>query len=110
MSRVGSVVQCGLIYNKVGRIIVVFEVKKEYLQRSSKKKFVLLFERRFRFSFEVLALFSRIFFTERNNLLFLGAFTLLADEGFVNVRDHTASSNGGLNKCVQFFVSSDGQL
>jgi hypothetical protein len=37
MSRVGSVVQCGLIYNKVGRIIVVFEVKKEYLQRSSKK-------------------------------------------------------------------------
>ena len=60
--------------------------------------------------FDVLALFSRIFFTERNNLLFLGAFTLLADEGFVNVRDHTASSNGGLNKCVQFFISSDGQL
>lgn len=107
MSRVGSVVQCGLIYNKVGRIIVVFEVKKEYLQRSSKKAMFLRENLDF---FDVLALFSRIFFTERNNLLFLGAFTLLADEGFVNVRDHTASSNGGLNKCVQFFISSDGQL
>jgi len=50
MSRVGSVVQCGLIYNKVGRIIIVFEVKKEYLQRSSKKKpKSLVFERRFGF-------------------------------------------------------------
>lgn len=45
MSRVGSVVQCGLIYNKVGRIIVVFEVKKEYLQRSSKKSQKVLFLR-----------------------------------------------------------------
>ena len=110
MSRVGSVVQCGLIYNKVGRIIVVFEVKKEYLQRSSQKSQKVMFLREYLDFFDVLALFSRIFFTERNNLLFLGAFTLLADEGFVNVRDHTASSNGGLNKCVQFFISSDGQL
>jgi len=110
MSRVGSVVQCGLIYNSRQNYSSIRGKKRISPAQFQKKKFVLLFERRFGFSFDVLALFSRIFFTERNNLLFLGAFTLLADEGFVNVRDHTASSNGGLNKCVQFFVSSDGQL
>ena len=38
------------------------------------------------------------------------AFTLLADERFVDVRNDTAAGNGGLDEGVQLFVTTDGQL
>ena len=37
-------------------------------------------------------------------------FATLHDEGFVDVRNHTTTSNGGLNQSVKFFVSANGQL
>jgi len=39
-----------------------------------------------------------------------GSVALLADQGLVDVRDHAASGNGGLDEGVQLFVSSDGEL
>lgn len=34
----------------------------------------------------------------------------LNDQGLVNVRDHTTSSNGSLDQSVQLFVTADSQL
>jgi hypothetical protein len=39
-------------------------------------------------------------------LLLLG----LVDEGLVNMGDHTAASNGGLDKGVELLISTDGEL
>lgn len=40
----------------------------------------------------------------------LGLLGLLEDESLVNVRDDTTSSDGGLDECVEFLVSSDCEL
>merc|ERR1711998_639655 len=34
----------------------------------------------------------------------------LVDQGLVNVRDHTTTSNGSLDECVQLLVSTNRQL
>jgi len=39
-----------------------------------------------------------------------GPVALLADQRLVDVRDHTAAGNGGLDEGVQLFVSPDGEL
>jgi len=109
MSRVGSVVQCGLIYNSRQNYSSIRGKKRISPAQFQKKSLSCFLREDLDFFLMYLRCFHE-FFSRKSNLLFLGAFTLLADEGFVNVRDHTASSNGGLNKCVQFFVSSDGQL
>ena len=42
--------------------------------------------------------------------LLLSSFALLANKGFVDVRNDTTASNGGLDEGVQFFVTTDGKL
>ena len=37
-------------------------------------------------------------------------FAALHDQGFVDVGDHTTTSNGSLDQSVKFFVSANGQL
>lgn len=32
------------------------------------------------------------------------------DKGFMNMRNDTTGCNGGFDECVQFFISSNGQL
>lgn len=32
------------------------------------------------------------------------------DKGFVNVRDHTTTGDGGLDQSIELFVTSDGEL
>ena len=39
-----------------------------------------------------------------------GFFAALHDKGLVDVWDHTAASNGGLDQSVKLFVSANGQL
>lgn len=43
-------------------------------------------------------------------LLLLGAFSLLANERFVDMRNDSSSSNGGLDECIQLLVTTDGEL
>jgi hypothetical protein len=39
-----------------------------------------------------------------------GAFSLLANQGLMDVGDNSTTGDGCLDQCVQFFVSSDSQL
>ena len=54
----------------------------------------------------------RYYYLQSGSLLLRShsTFALLPDERLVDVRDHTTTSNGGLDQSVQLLVSPDGEL
>jgi hypothetical protein len=43
-------------------------------------------------------------------LALLGTLGGLVDKGLVNVRNHTTTSNGGLDECIQLLVTTNSKL
>ena len=54
----------------------------------------------------------RYYYLQSGSLLLWShsTFALLPDQRLVDVRDHTTTSNGGLDQSVQLLVSPDGEL